>query len=355
MKTDINQFLVKKDVSVKSAMSQMGVVGEKILFVVGDDNEFLGSLTDGDIRRWVLKAKDLSASLNNIYNKNAISVKKNYELEYIKKIMLDDKITAIPVVDNNIISDILLWEQVFAGNDPGPRKLLKADVVIMAGGKGSRLGPFTNVFPKALIPVGDKPMVSIIIEKFVKQGAKRFFITLNHNGKMIEFYFENIEKDFFIKYIYEKSFLGTAGSLTLLPKNISDTVLVSNCDIIVDTDYSDFIRFHEENNNMLTVVGSMQQHVIPYGVIAFGENGEIKAIKEKPEYDLMVNTGLYILSKKALKYIPENKVFNMTDLIEVLLSNQESVKVFPVAEKAYIDVGQWDEYKKAITDMKIDC
>lgn len=163
---------------------------------------------------------------------------------------------------------------------------------------------------------------------------------------MVRTYFDSIEKNYTVEYIWEKEFTGTAGSLKLLPPNLKNTFIVSNCDIIVDLDYADLLKFHRKNKNFLTVVGSIQHYRIPYGIVKFGEKGRMKEINEKPEFDFTINTGLYVLDKRALSFIPENKRFDMTEFIQLLLGKKENVGVYPVSQKSYIDVGQWEEYRK---------
>ncbi|MBN1405551.1 MAG: nucleotidyl transferase, partial [Candidatus Omnitrophica bacterium] len=175
-----------------------------------------------------------------------------------------------------------------------------------------------------------------------------FYVTLNHKGEMVKVYFESTAKPYAINYIKENEYLGTAGSLKLLPNRIEDTFIVSNCDIIVNADYEDLLEFHRKNKNLLTVVGSIQHYKIPYGILHFEKHGRIKSIQEKPEFDFTVNTGVYVLSKEAVNFIPKNKHFDMTDLIGKLLKNNEKVGVYPISEKSYMDTGQWEEYKKHI-------
>jgi NDP-sugar pyrophosphorylase family protein len=216
----------------------------------------------------------------------------------------------------------------------------------MAGGKGERLDPFTRILPKPLIPIGDKPIVEIIIEEFRKQGVERYYLTLNNKSEMIESYFNSIEKDYEIIFIKEKSFLGTAGSLKIIEKKISDLFIVSNCDVIVKADFSDVINFHKNQKSMLTILAPIQHHKIPYGVIEFKKGGQVGAIHEKPEYTFTINAGVYVLCKESLKFIPENTAFDMTSLIDVLLKNEKKIFIYPINEKNYIDIGQWEEYKK---------
>ncbi len=352
MRDIVSKIRISPEASIKEALKKIDEAGLAILFVCGRDGSLLGSLTDGDIRRKVLKGGNLQEKITNCFNrKPAFVVENNYTTEDVKALMLDRTIEVIPVVDNmNRIADILFWKDLFEKDSVSGRKI-NVPLVIMAGGKGERLGPFTKILPKPLIPIGEKPIIEIIIDKFRQHGVKQFYITLNYKGEMIKAYFESIKKECYIEYVWEKEFLGTAGSLKLMPLHLEDTFIVSNCDIIVNANYEDLLNFHQENQNVLTAMGSIQHHRIPYGVIHFEKKGKVKNIQEKPEYDLTVNTGVYVLSKKVFDLIPENEYFDMTDLMQVLLDRGENVGVYPVSQKSYVDIGQWEEYKKAIEDL----
>ena len=221
----------------------------------------------------------------------------------------------------------------------------------MAGGKGTRLDPFTRVLPKPLIPIGERTIIEIIMDNFSQFGIREYYISINHKGKMIKAYFEDNTPDVTISYLEENAPLGTAGALKLLGDTVQGDFFVSNCDIIVRADYRSIYDFHKENNFALTLIASMQHHVIPYGVCEIEEGGALREIREKPEYDFLVNTGFYLLSADILKHIPADTRFDMPDLIKILQSNQLSVGVYPVSEKSWIDIGQWSQYKQAIEKL----
>lgn len=348
----INKIKVSPNISIKQALKKIDEVGLRILFVCEDNGSLIGSLSDGDIRRRILKTGDLQEKIDGCYKRHPVCViDNNFTMEDVKRIMLKKTIEVLPVVDDsgNII-DILFWKEVFGTTNTSFKKI-NIPVVIMAGGKGERLGPFTKILPKPLVPIGETPIIERIMDKFYKNGAKHFYITLNYKGEMVKTYFENAKKDYVIDYVWEKDFLGTAGSLTLLPPDLADVFMVSNCDIIVDVDYADLLKFHEKNKNTLTVVGSIQHHRIPYGIVHFEREGRIQEIQEKPELDFTINTGLYVLSRKALSYIRKNKRLDMTDLIQILLNNKENVGVYPVSQKSYVDIGQLEEYKAYIEKL----
>jgi len=224
---------------------------------------------------------------------------------------------------------------------------LNLPVIIMAGGMGVRMAPFTKVLPKPLIPIGEKTIVELIMEEFARYGASKYFLTINYKGEMIRAYFQGFEHGYEIQYVWEKEYLGTAGSIKLVP-GLDETFIVSNCDILVKADFEEVAAFHSRCGAALTIVSSIQHHKVPYGVVDFTKGGKVVGIKEKPEYSYPVNTGVYFLDKRCLGYIPERRPFNMTDLIESLIKAGEEVFTFPVNEKDYIDIGQWEEYRSAV-------
>ena len=226
-------------------------------------------------------------------------------------------------------------------------------VVIMAGGKGTRMGLYTSILPKPLIPVGDKTMLETIIEEFGKSGVNTFYFTLNYKGQMIKSYFESIEKDYDLIYVDEKEFNGTAGSLKYLENEGYDNLLVSNCDVVIKADYADLVKMHKESDSYLTIVSAIQQYKIPYGVIEFDYTGGVIGIKEKPQFTFNINSGVYVVNYKCLDYIPKDKLFNMTDLIKALIVDGKKVTTYSVGEKDYIDVGQWEEYQNNVDKLTI--
>jgi NDP-sugar pyrophosphorylase family protein len=222
----------------------------------------------------------------------------------------------------------------------------------MAGGKGKRLAPVTDVIPKPLVPVRNKTMIEHIIDVFGKYGVNKFYITLNYKGKLIEAYFNSIERDYDVEFIWEEDFYGTAGSLKLLENKIEDNFIVSNCDILVNTDFYDLINFHIREKSLLTSITAIQHYKIPYGVVNTGKDGIINSIEEKPEYTFQINTGVYVLNRQALEYIPQNNYFDMPELIKQLIEKGKKVLAYPINESNYIDLGQWEEYKKNLGKLE---
>ncbi len=353
---DWKNLLVKPDIDVKTALKKMDQGGLKIVFVTDKNNVLLGVMTDGDIRRHILNNCNLSDKIDGIYNKNAIYFSEDFSICEAKELMSKNKIEVIPIVDKNKnITDVVVWTDLIEKEDRCTF-LGKIDlpVVIMAGGRGSRLDPFTKILPKPLIPIDELPIIEVIINKFYDQGVKNFYVTLNYKGEMIKIYFDGILKDYNVNYIWENEYLGTAGSLQLLPDDFADTFIVSNCDIVVDLAYKDLIDFHEKNNNLITVVGSIQHYKIPYGIIKFEKAGKIKKIQEKPELDFTVNTGVYVLSKNVLNFIPKDKSIDMTELIQLVLDSEKPVGVYPISQKSYSDIGEWKEFKQTLEKLNLN-
>jgi dTDP-glucose pyrophosphorylase/CBS domain-containing protein len=348
VKPEIESLLVTAHISVKEAMRQIGRGAEKILFVVDERNRLLGSLSDGDIRRWVLSDGNLADTIERVYNKHPVFLREEDRPEEAKRLMLAHKIEWIPVVDEEgMISNVLLWDAVFAGEMKRPRSRLALPVVIMAGGKGTRLDPFTRILPKPLIPIGDKAVIEIIMERFHQSGVEEFYVSINHRSKMIKAYFEEANLSYKIHYIEEKKPLGTGGSLRYLKDCSHKILIISNCDILVECDYQEILDFHEAKGCDITIVGSFRHFSVPYGVCVIENGGTLSRIEEKPEFDYLVNTGMYVMNRDALRWIPEDQSFPITDLIHAAKSGGGKVGVFPIPEKSWIDIGEWEEYRRA--------
>lgn len=350
---ETNQALmVTPATTIREALKQIDSNGEGLLFVVDGGLKLIGAVTDGDIRRALLDGKSLIESIEETYNRVPFFfLEKDFSNETAKKVLVEKRFDVVPIVssDKRIIGYVT-WEELFSGEKPRSiGKTIDVPIVIMAGGKGTRLAPFTNVLPKPLIPIGDQTILEIIVESFRRFAAREYYFSINYRGEMIKAYFDGIERDYSVTYLRETDFWGTAGSLKLLPTNIGETFIVSNCDIIVNADYSEVLEFHRNSGSFLTVISSIQHHTVPYGVIKFEAGGNVTEIEEKPEFSFCINTGVYVLQRECLEYIPEQEVFHMTHLMERLMREGKKVSTYPVNESEYIDVGQWEEYHRAVS------
>jgi len=352
---DLKPLVVSPSTSIKEAMAQMDRNHEQILLVAGRGRELIGTLTDGDVRRHILAEGDLKAPVSSICNRHPKTVQQGAPMAAARQLMLEKRIRQIPVIDaNRGIVDLLRWEDVL-GNGTGPkREKLGIPVVIMAGGKGARLDPFTRILPKRLIPVEDKPLVQTIMDRFHEAGCTRFYRTVNYKAQMIRSYFEgeDTKGKYDIHYVHEKEETGTAGSLALLAPKLKGDFFLSNCDILIKADYADLLKYHRDQKNVITIVASMQSVRVPYGVVELEKNGGLKALREKPEYDLLANTGLYLVNDSVRKHFPKKTAFDMPHLIAAVRENGGAVGVYPVSEGAWSDVGQWAEYFRNLIAAK---
>lgn len=352
VKNPVKSFLVPLKLTVKAAMKQLSEIGEKELFVVNENDSLVGALSDGDIRKWLLHGGSIDAPVDQVCNRNPKFVEQGYDLEEVKRLILELKIESIPVLGpDRRVERILVWDAVFGNSLKIAKPELKLPVVIMAGGKGTRLDPFTRILPKPLIPIGDKPIIELIMEKFAEYGIKQFFVSLNHKARMVKSYFEEAKQSFRIHYVIEDKPLGTAGALKLLAKKIKETFIVTNCDIIINCDYAELVEFHGRSQNDLTIVVSCRNFVIPYGVCDIEPGGALKGMREKPGYDVLVNTGMYVVEPKLIRLIPADTMFNFTDLIVKAKQLKMKVGVFPISEASWLDIGQWEEYQKVVKNL----
>ena len=336
--------------TIKQALKQINVSGEKCLIVIDTEKKLLGTLSDGDLRRAILKGIDFKKEIKNIYNKKPISLlSKTFDNRDVRKIFLETKIDIIPVVnDNNEVVDILSWDKLFKSNKGENKSLVEIPVVIMAGGRGERLEPFTRILPKPLVPIHEKPIIEHIIERFTNIGVKNFYLTVNYKSKIIKAYFDELNADYNIHFVDEKTPMGTAGSLSLLEGKFNNPFFVTNCDIIIKADYANILDFHEKSGNDISLVASAKEYIIPYGTCEVNNEGYLSRINEKPKYDFLINTGLYIINPNILKHVPKNKFYHITHLIEDVKNQGKKVGIFPIDDESWIDIGQWVEYKKVV-------
>jgi dTDP-glucose pyrophosphorylase len=346
----MKDITVKPEITIRQAMKKLSQSGEKCLVIVDEKNTLLGTLSDGDLRKAILKGSAVGDSIKDIYqHEPTVLIEGKYRLPDAKKVFTKNKFDLIPVVDEKgKLVDILLWENVFNNGKYRQNEKLDVPVVIMAGGKGTRLEPFTKVLPKPLVPIHEKPVIEHILENFTNVGVNEFILTVNYKARIMKAFFEELKPDFSVDFVEEEEPLGTAGSLGFLKNRFDTPFFVTNCDIIIKADYPDLYAFHQNNSYDITLVASMKNYIIPYGTCQLNDEGYLKNINEKPEYDFLVNTGLYVLNTDVLQLIPGNQLYHITHLIEDAQKNGKRIGVYPIDDEAWIDVGQWAEYQKAV-------
>jgi len=349
----MKDLLIRPDRSVQTALKLMSDAGEKCLIVTDEDKKILGALSDGDLRKAILNGKVMGDSIDSIFNpKPTFFISGQYSIEKAREIFLRERFELIPVInEDHQVVDVLYWDKVFEDYKQPDKKKIDTSVVIMAGGRGTRLEPFTKVLPKPLVPVHDKTIIEHIIDRFTKVGIKDFHLTVNYKSRILKAFFEELQPDYSINFVEENIPLGTAGSLQFLKGVFQKPFVVTNCDILVEADYTDLYDFHIKNDYDITLVASAMSYKIPYGICELNGGGSLDQIKEKPEYNFLVNTGLYVLNPDLLDNIPTDRMYHITELIEDVKESGMKVGVYPIAEGTWIDVGQWAEYKKALDHL----
>ena len=346
----LQELVINSESSMLEALEQMDKLMRKLLIVIDEKQLFVGMLSIGDLQRTRIKKMPLNTAVGNILRSDAKVTYSDDAYEITKATMLKYRMEYMPVVDKitKKITNIIFWEDII-GEIYCRKKneLLKSyPVVIMAGGKGTRLKPFTNIIPKPLLPLGGKSIIEIIINNFTNYGIREFYTTVNYKAKMIQQYFEELQPNYDMHFILESKPLGTGGSLHLLRKKIQGTFFVTNCDIIIDDDYSEILNYHRVSRNSITAVAAVKTYNIPYGTFEIGDGGILQALYEKPNLSFFVNTGFYILESEVLDLIPSDTFYHITSLMEKVMLKGGRVGVFPVSEKSWLDIGVWEEYNK---------
>jgi dTDP-glucose pyrophosphorylase len=335
------QTLLHGDATIKDAINVLNVSGLRIVLAVDENEKLLGTISDGDIRRGLLKGLKLENSLAAIWNHEAIVVPENMSTEMVKELMLVNKIQQIPIVDENQrLIGLHLWDEFVY---PVSRENI---FVIMAGGRGTRLGTQTENCPKPLLLVAGRPILEHIINRAQAEGFTHFVIAINYLGYMIEEYFGDGRKmGVKIDYLREEKPLGTAGALTLFEELPNLPIVVTNGDVITEIRYAAILDFHEKQGAAATMAVRSHEWQNPFGVVQI-QGVEIISYDEKPIYRSNVNAGVYVLDPAVLKFIPKSEAFDMPSLLEIAGKNSERIVAYPVHEQ-WLDVGRPKDLQQA--------
>ena len=346
----VRKKIVSAETSIIQAMRLMDEGFTKLLLVF-DGEQFLGIITNGDLQRAIIAHTPFETPIRQVIDNTT----KRYahvgdDREKVKEWMLEKRAELMPVVDDKgQLVDVVFWDEVLSETpNTDNRPKIDLPVVIMAGGKGTRLKPITNVIPKPLVPVGDKTILEVIMDQFESIGCHKFYMSVNYKADMMKYYLSQLEHKYDIEFFMEDKPLGTIGSVSLLKGKITTPFFVSNCDSINEQDYRDVYDYHVSNKNDMTIVTMVKSFKIPYGVIETGEDGLMIDLKEKPEQTYQVNTGVYILNPEVIDEIPEGEFFHITHLMEKVKARGGRVGCFPVSEHSWKDMGEWPEYLKMI-------
>ena len=346
----IKKKIISADKTIIQTMKMMDEATTR-LFLVFSGEEFLGLVTNGDLQRAIIAHVPFDTPIGKIVSREGkLFAHVGDNRDKIKEWMLEKRAELMPILnEQGELVDVIFWDEVLSDTpsvDNRPKIYLP--VVIMAGGKGTRLKPITNVIPKPLVPVGDKTILEVIMDQFEGIGCRKFYMSVNYKADMMKYYLSQLDHKYDIEFFMEDKPLGTIGSVSLLKGRITTPFFVSNCDSINEQDYRDVWDYHVQNHNDMTIVTMVKSFKIPYGVIETGADGLMTALKEKPEQTYQVNTGVYILNSELIDEIPEGEFFHITHLMEKVQSRGGRVGCFPVSEQSWKDMGEWPEYLKMI-------
>lgn len=339
----ISALSIGKDCTLIGALKRMDETEAKLLMVT-DDGHLLGLLSIGDVQRGILARLPMSTPADKILRKDFLYCGVNDFPQKIRELMLENRCEYMPLVGENFtLVNVIAWEELFGVRKPVNKR--RAPVAIMAGGLGLRMKPLTNVIPKPLIPVGDKSILERIISNFADSGCDEFFLCVNYKAAMIEYYLSTVDLGkAALAMVTEDKPLGTAGALRLLRGKVKEPFYVTNCDILVDADYAELLAHHEKTGDKITIVSALKTMDIPYGVLHFLEGGVLDRIEEKPVQSISVNTGMYVVDPSVLDLIGDDESIGFPDLVDRVRREGGKVGIFPVSEKSWYDIGNWDEY-----------
>ncbi len=347
----MEKYLVDTGYTVKQTIEQMEQHRIKGVIVLDSDKKVAGLFSNGDMRSFFLKGGSLSTNICDAMNKNPKLYTSEEEVAEERKTRIR---VIYPIIDSERhVINVLDYER-----DPEEGIISDAlkdvPLVIMAGGKGTRLYPYTKILPKPLIPIGDITITERIISSFQKYGCNRVIMILNHKANMIKAYMSELDTDYSIEFAEEETFLGTAGGLRLIKDSINSTFFLSNCDILINADLECVYRTHKARGNKITFVCSMKDFEIPYGVVETNDEGLITSMQEKPGFSYLINTGLYMIEPEVLDDIGENEFIHLPTLAARYLEKGEKVGVFPISEKAWLDMGQFSEMENMIKTLGLN-
>lgn len=337
----MKDHLINQDITLLEALSSICALAPEplVLFVLNEKKQMVGTLTDGDARRALIKGASLNDRVGTMMHRN-FNYMKVGDLDNVKEIkrQRELKMKLIPVLDadNHIVEIINLEEH---------KTRLPIDAVLMAGGKGERLRPLTEKTPKPLLPVGGKAIIDHNIDRLINYGVKHISVTVNYLKEQLEEHFAEPRGEVKVQTVREPKFLGTIGSIKFVREFYNDTVLVMNSDLFTNINYEDFYLHFKEHNAEMSVAAVPYTVSVPYGI--FDLNGRnIHGLIEKPTYNYYANAGIYLIKRRALDEIPDDTFFNATDLIEKLIGEKKKVIRFPL-NGTWIDIGNPQEYQKA--------
>lgn len=343
--------IISQNLSLINALKRINEIENNnplVLFAVDENSAMKGTLTDGDVRRALIKGISVDAPISEVMQRNFNFLRKgeNDNVENLHR-QRELKMRLVPILDaDNHIYEIINLEKY--------RTKLPIDAVLMAGGKGERLRPLTEKTPKPLIKIGDKCIIDYNIDRLFSYGLKHISVTVNYLGEQIEEHFQELREGIKIETVREPKYLGTIGSIKFVETFYNDTVLVMNSDLFTNIDYEDFYLHFQRHDADMSVAAVPYVVKVPYGIFNL-DGREIKGVVEKPTYSYYANAGIYLIKRRCLNLIPENEFFNATDFMDKLIATHHKIVRYPISG-FWIDIGQYDELARArdmVKHMKV--
>ncbi len=340
-KAEIQKFTGPETLTVLETMQRIDRNTHGILFLIGERGQMTGCVTDGDLRRYLLSGGRTEDSVISAANRMPVCAETFTDAKRLFNIRNH---VAIPVIDGNrCIIDLYCGEENGAGTE---KTILDLSVVINAGGRGTRLDPFTRVLPKPLIPVGETPIIEHILRQYQSYGCHDFHIIVNHKRELIKAYFADSADQYEITWHDEEKPLGTGGGLSLLKNRINGTFIFANCDVLLTADYAEMLKYHKKQKNRITMICARKKISIPYGVVEAKEDGSILEMKEKPSLSFLTNTGIYIVEPEMINDLEDDVPVDFPDVIDSERKQGRKVGVYAIAEEDWMDMGQIAELEK---------
>ena len=343
------KILIKPDDTLELAIKVLHEGGLRITIVADKNNKLLGTVTDGDIRRALINKLSMDSEISLVMNKNPVKVIEGFSKKDLLQIMSSKGLINMPIIDKNgIICGVETIEHLVAN------PVLKNPVFLLAGGFGKRLHPLTIETPKPLLKIGRSPIIETIIEQFIEYGFHEFYISTHYKSEQIrEFFKDGSQYGINIYYVHENEPLGTAGSLGLLPNQLTDLpIIVMNGDLLTKVNFKNLLDFHNANDADATMCIREYESQVPYGVVDIHQ-GKIKQITEKPIHKFFVNAGIYVLNKNLISNIDGKTYVDMPEFLQTELKNKaKGINAFPIHEY-WLDIGRTEEYNKAKQDASL--
>lgn len=339
---NVKDYIISENCSVREALEAINSNSRGIVYIC-EGLVLKATVTDGNIRRHILKNGKMNVSVSCVANYAPLFIMREENVNPIE-FMKENHISSVPILNSK--REIITIKFLVTNISAHTASNLNVPVVIMAGGKGTRLMPFTQVLPKPLIPIKDKTITEIIMDKFKEFGCNEFEMIVNYKKELIKTFFSEKKNTYNVEFIDEPYFMGTGGGLRLLKGRYDNSFFMTNCDIVVDEDYGEILRRHNEEKRIITIVSAVRNIEIPYGTIEVDNDNCVKKMHEKPVISHLVNTGFYLINKKFLNYIPDNTFIHITEIIESCIEAGEKVGIYPISEKNWWDMGQHDELRR---------